>query len=137
MSNTRKFCKCGNPCTTNGRCSECRAIYQKQWYQAHKEEHKQRARKWNDIRHKEVTDLIRELKSAPCVECGQKFHFSAMDFDHIEGKKEFGIARAKYYGRDKLKPELSKCQVICSNCHRVRTYNRLIVQRKEQCSPKA
>lgn len=57
-----------------------------------------------------------------CEDCHQFFHFSAMDFDHLSGK-EFGIAIApKNVGTIMI--ELQKCELVCSNCHRIRTHKR-------------
>ena len=130
MPNTRQFCKCGNPCTTNGRCSDCRAIYQKEWYQSHKEEHRERAKKSNKKRRDEFAIFIREYKSkTPCVDCGHIFHFAAVDFDHVTGTKKFEISRGAWLSSDQLLEEMAKCVLRCANCHRIKTYNnRLIAQ---------
>lgn len=34
------------------------------------------------------------------------------------------IMLAKYMGQQKLKEEIAKCDVVCSNCHRIRTSKR-------------
>jgi hypothetical protein len=49
-----------------------------------------------------------------------------MDFDHVRDKKSFeiGIAVGRNKPLAKLLPEIEKCDVVCSNCHRVRTHNR-------------
>lgn len=58
-----------------------------------------------------------------CVDCGYRQHAEALDFDHLPGtKKEFSIAKG--YGRvsaARLWDEIEKCEVVCANCHRVRT----------------
>lgn len=49
-----------------------------------------------------------------------------MDFDHREGEKK--AAPIPILLRDgataKLEKELRKCDVVCANCHRARTYER-------------
>lgn len=78
---------------------------------------------------------VRELKSQPCMDCGGTFHFSAMDFDHRPGEKK--VANVTYLARNMrtqmkaLLAEIAKCDLVCSNCHRVRTYSRMEV--KEDC----
>ena len=72
--------------------------------------------------------FIQEYKAEhPCVGCGGSFHFSAMDFDHLEDDKEFNIAEGvgRGYSVRKLKSEMAKCELVCSNCHRLRTWLRL------------
>jgi len=58
-----------------------------------------------------------------CMDCGYKKHHSALDFDHVKGKKKILIALAKSISQ--AKKEIKKCEIVCSNCHRIRTYKRL------------
>jgi hypothetical protein len=73
--------------------------------------------------------FIQELKSNPCVDCGKRFHFCVMDFDHRnQFIKQSGISRMiSHYGRATILKEISKCDLVCSNCHRLRTYRRLVL----------
>lgn len=60
------------------------------------------------------------LSTKSCVECGER-DFRKLEFDHLRDKK-FGIAQA--VGKVKaeiLFEEVAKCDIICSNCHKVRT----------------
>ncbi len=69
--------------------------------------------------------MVREVKGAPCVDCGGSFHFSAMDFDHVRGKKVQNISHLVIRGNlPLLLAELKKCEIVCANCHRIRTWNR-------------
>jgi|SRR3990172_334668 len=72
----------------------------------------------------ERRDLIRNLKAKPCVDCGGLFHFSAMDFDHVFGEKLFGIGTSGARTLKSILAEIEKCDLVCSNCHRVRTWKR-------------
>lgn len=48
-----------------------------------------------------------------------------MDFDHI-GDKSFGISDSNHNkSLDEIKREIENCEVVCSNCHRIRTFNRM------------
>ena len=51
-----------------------------------------------------------------------------MQFDHHpdRGEKTFGIARAysTTFGKERVEAELKKCDLVCSNCHAVRTWTR-------------
>ena len=64
------------------------------------------------------------LKAGPCADCGDKFHPAAMDFDHVRGKKAKHISNMWSWTHDKVLEELKKCELVCANCHRVRTYLR-------------
>lgn len=58
-----------------------------------------------------------------CADCGYKAHHVALDFDHITPDKKLNVCNAKSI--EQAKSEIQKCEVVCSNCHRIRTYNRL------------
>jgi hypothetical protein len=49
-----------------------------------------------------------------------------LDFDHLKDKK-YNISRMIHDGFSwaAIKKEIAKCEVVCANCHRVRTHNRL------------
>lgn len=66
-----------------------------------------------------------KTKHSTCVDCNIKYPHYILDFDHVKGKS-FGISRALQLGTslDKIKEEVKKCEVVCANCHRERTYNR-------------
>lgn len=76
------------------------------------------------VRRADFRSRIRLLKSNPCTDCGGSFHYSAMDFDHPEDNKSFEIADFGGSSWDKIQTEIDKCELVCSNCHRVRTWKR-------------
>lgn len=58
-----------------------------------------------------------------CVDCGYCGHPVAFDFDHKDSaQKEFKISGKYIFRWKELVKELDKCQVRCSNCHRIRHY---------------
>lgn len=74
--------------------------------------------------------LRQYVKDHPCVDCGQVFHFAAMDFDHVRGEKVAGVSQlaSQPVSMEKLLVEVAKCEVRCANCHRVRTFKVLVAQ---------
>lgn len=44
-----------------------------------------------------------------------------MDFDHL-GDKKFAVGSSISYTLDAVREEIAKCEVVCANCHRERTY---------------
>jgi len=72
-------------------------------------------------------DYVRKIKEqSPCTDCGKFYHFSQMDFDHIEDKKVNIATLANSTAKiAEIKKEIAKCQVVCANCHRLRTWQRL------------
>jgi hypothetical protein len=69
-------------------------------------------------------DIIREAKNQPCVDCGVKYPYYVMDLDHVRGKKllSVGLMVAWGYTEAEILAEISKCDPVCANCHRERTY---------------
>lgn len=71
-------------------------------------------------------DIVNKIKNNPCSDCGNKYPSCAMDMDHIRGVKIANIS-ALAKGTRKLcflLEELDKCELVCGNCHRVRTHER-------------
>lgn len=66
---------------------------------------------------------VKVLKDKPCMDCGIQYPPFVMDFDHRDpSTKKFHFQVAKNW-KDTL-TEIAKCDLVCSNCHRVRTYLR-------------
>jgi hypothetical protein len=72
--------------------------------------------------------LAQIKESSGCVDCGINNHI-ILDFDHLHDKK-YNISRMIHDGFSwaAIKKEISKCEVVCANCHRIRTHNRLTEQ---------
>ena len=56
-----------------------------------------------------------------CHVCGYNKHAAALDFHHPERKngRKKGVSFMKTHALKKLMAEVRKCEVICSNCHRI------------------
>lgn len=75
-------------------------------------------------RREERRALLRKLKAVPCADCGGRFPSFVMEFDHVRGIKVQEVGQMYMYRLDRLLAEVEKCDVVCSNCHQVRTYQR-------------
>jgi hypothetical protein len=76
-----------------------------------------------------VRRFLQEYKSNKCcADCGENYPYWIMEFDHIFDNKNFTIGQfsSKTVNLDIIKEEISKCEVVCSNCHKNRTFNRKI-----------
>lgn len=71
---------------------------------------------------------LRELKEkTPCLDCKISYPYYVMDFDHVRGKKHKNVMElVPTLSKKKIDEELAKCEIVCSNCHRVRTHMRKI-----------
>ena len=72
-----------------------------------------------------------EKKKACCEECGWSGHPSGFSFHHIGEDKEFTISRSGSVGWGKVLSELSKCRLLCRNCHNRQHSNRFDGERFE------
>jgi hypothetical protein len=59
-----------------------------------------------------------------CADCGYREHHEALDFDHVRGEKRFQLAAVTCQSLAAIDAEIAKCDVVCANCHRVRTAQR-------------
>jgi hypothetical protein len=68
---------------------------------------------------------INKIKDVPCLDCKKRYQSCVMDFDHRDRKtKEIDIGRMINGGwsKEKVDIEIKKCDIVCANCHRIRTY---------------
>jgi len=76
--------------------------------------------------HKEIFEAIKAAKARPCARCHDTFPSVCMDFDHLpEQKKLFTIGSpANWTSIARIEAEIAKTQLLCSNCHRIVTWER-------------
>ena len=70
---------------------------------------------------------INHLKSAPCMDCKGIFPPIVMDFDHVRGEKAHNVSHMFLHREsswEAILEEVAKCELVCANCHRIRTANR-------------
>lgn len=73
----------------------------------------------------EYTDAVKLARG--CADCGIRSpHPEIYDFDHLPGaEKSAEVAKLLTKGTmAELEAEVAKCEVVCSNCHRIRTRSR-------------
>ena len=77
-------------------------------------------------REKRLREILNTIKDAPCQDCDVKYPSYVLDFDHRPGEtKLFNVGHVSKAGSVKrLLEEIAKCDLVCSNCHRIRTHNR-------------
>ncbi len=77
-------------------------------------------------REKFTEELGKMKEKSGCIDCGNKsLVHDQLDFDHVRGSKVSGIsAMIRSYSREDVFKEIEKCEIVCANCHRLRTKNR-------------
>lgn len=98
-------------------CKECHSIYRKKHYQENRQKYIDKARR-NSKTYAE--EFYQWLSDKSCFDCGNS-DIRVLEFDHLENK-EFALS-AKIGGRklESLMDEINKCDIVCSNCHKIRT----------------
>lgn len=87
----------------------------------YRRKHPDRARKYRRTLVDKRLDVIKAAKDKPCKDCGMRYPHYVMDFDHVRGVKVMNVSRLRISSMAKLTNEIAKCDVVCSNCHRIRT----------------
>lgn len=103
-------------------CKACANKKYKERYADKKSGIRERIVAWTKKRKKEIDVFILDyLKTHPCVKCGESNPI-VLEFDHLRDK-EMDISKAKRCGwtNERLSAEMNKCQVLCANCHRIKT----------------
>jgi len=68
-------------------------------------------------RRRELKRLALEHKGGKCQQCGYDRCIAALVFHHREGK-DFGIGQGGYtMSWKRVRLEVDKCDLLCSNCH--------------------
>ena len=103
---------------------EHRQEYESAWREAHPAQFAEgQARRARQRRNARV-ELMISLKSTPCADCGGVFPTVCMDFDHRDpAEKINSIAHWSLTDVVGLLAEIAKCDLVCANCHRIRTFS--------------
>ncbi len=104
-------------------CKECQVKRRRSFYLRHKNQELAR----NLDRKKQQIEWFQQYKiGLRCVRCGYDKHPAAIDFHHRDPQtKQFNISRMPHegYSQKRILNEIKKCDIICSNCHRIEHNN--------------
>ena len=121
------------------KCAACYLSRLSQWKKAHLEQTRATRKIWtanpanrqairakNMRRYYRLSAWMDEQKAAPCLDCGVSYPPHVMDFDHVRGVKisNVSVMLARDATKKRAADEIAKCELVCSNCHRVRTHRR-------------
>jgi len=108
-------------------CKKCYLEYGRRHYANNKQYYLDKAKRHNDALRKKTRMLVWEyLRQHPCVDCGMADP-RVLDFDHVRGVKKHNVSDLKsmHFCWETIQAEIEKCDVRCSNCHRIKNYNHL------------
>jgi hypothetical protein len=67
--------------------------------------------------------LIEYFRAHPCADCGESDPL-VLEFDHLRDKRFEVTNQFASRNWQEILDEISKCEVVCANCHRRRTARR-------------
>ena len=107
-------------------CGDCRRAYDRRHYAergraarlARARVHRNSARVW----------MVSLKGDHPCTDCREVFPPWVMHWDHLPGHRKVGEISSMVgrRPREAVLDELAKCELVCSNCHAVRTRERAL-----------
>lgn len=106
-------------------CKKCQRGYSKAHYEKNKTNHNQRRQANKAEQVARMREVVNGIKSVPCMDCVVPYPTYVMHFDHRDpSTKKFSISNFASCGAtmETLLEEMSKCDVVCSNCHAERTF---------------
>lgn len=88
-------------------------------------------RKAQALHIRNIVDTIKTL--AGCESCGYNAHACALQFDHIDPSTKYrtrngnlvhpaDMVKGARYSLTTILAEISKCRILCANCHAVYTH---------------
>jgi hypothetical protein len=105
-------------------CRSCKKEYDAAWYRANKAKRRAKGRA-DRAAYVAWLDSLKEDK--PCADCGGTYPSYVMEWDHLPGAiKTLVLAntRKAAYSKKRILAELEKCELVCANCHRERTFGK-------------
>ena len=122
------------------RCKGCNNAAVKKWQEDNRPRYLQTQREHVSPLRAEV---IQFKEDNPCADCRVFFPYVAMSFDHPPGADKAGdvskMAKGNGHlsGRARLLAEIEKCDLVCLNCHALRTHERWLLSKADVPEPAA
>jgi len=106
-------------------CKACHKINNKKYYENNRDRIKEQQRERHKLYSEPGKIVVRTiLEGNYCVDC-KTTDWRVLEFDHVRGEKLGNICQLMYLpDLDKLIEEIKKCDIVCANCHKLRTFER-------------
>ena len=111
-------------------CKGCKRRYEREHYVRNKQYYRDR----NKRSLARSMAILLEAKNKPCTDCGVVYPACVMEFDHLSTKR-YNVAQAVRMTAPRLlMREIAKCELVCANCHRMRTCRRSFHRHAEEAN---
>lgn len=108
--------------TRQSRCRSCiREWDRKCWSEGRKKETSGQKRR--EVLERNRSYIWTVLTTSSCVDCDNNNPL-VLEFDHLRDKSNNIASVMRDWSLEKLMAEIEKCEVVCANCHKIRTSNR-------------
>ena len=121
------------------RCKSCNNAAVKKWQEDNRPRYLQTQREHvSPLR----AEIIQFKEDNPCADCGVFFPYVCMSFDHPPGTDKVSdvskMARGNGHlsGRARLLAEIEKTNLVCLNCHALRTHERWLASKAQAAAPR-
>jgi hypothetical protein len=94
--------------------------YSDPWYKRNKEKQKEYRKIYKQ---RSCSFVLEYLQAHPCMDCGEA-DVVVLEFDHRDPSTKMyniGTMLDRCFKSEKILEEISKCDVVCANCHKRRT----------------
>lgn len=105
---------------------------ERRWY----ETNKAKVAATKDRKRQRLREIVRSAKAVPCADCGAAYPYYVMDLDHLGEDKTMIVSKLVNFGAmQRLLEEIAKCEAVCANCHRMRTWHRMQRRSSDAATP--
>ncbi len=123
-----------NPSINHRYCKECQKLRCRKRDKKDPTSRKARVNSNKLLMRKKKAQLVK-YKGGSCLDCGGIFPACCYHFDHRNPlEKVSGIAQIMHRPMEFIKLEADKCDLVCANCHAIRTYGNALIGQKISAS---
>jgi NAD-dependent dihydropyrimidine dehydrogenase PreA subunit len=99
---------------------------QREGWKRHYRQNRDQYLKRNKDRKEESRQFLQDYKTGKsCMDCGETYPHYVLDFDHRDpSDKKKCVSQMLSYSLKTIIKEIEKCDLVCANCHRIRTHSR-------------
>lgn len=98
--------------------------YQRDHYAKNRKIYLARKKKCRKAQYGRSKAIVIEAKKVGCFDCKIEFRHWVLQFDHVRGRKLGNVCDMLMLPENQLRKEITKCDIVCANCHADRTYQR-------------